>query len=163
MTPLLLAVLVSATPVVDSQPESPCDEKPALIAVKVMPNYAARLFNAEGAAAGFGLSAGVELRVTNWLALRSDVDFRKAGHTFDFLGVKLSLPEETWRPFASVSVSGDFPADKPGNSYLGATGALGLDVVLTRNFFVTAEARARTTREQPLTGAVVVGLGLAFL
>ena len=109
------------------------------------------------------MSAGVEVRLTDWFTLRSDVDFRKAGHTFDFLGVKVSLPRETWRPFASVSVSGDFPADKPGNSYLGATGAIGLDVVLSRNFFVTAEARARTTKEQPLTGAVVVGLGLAFL
>lgn len=163
MTPILLAVLLSANPVVEEQGEPPCDEGPALIAVKVMPNYSARFFSAEGSAAGFGLGAGVEVRLTDWFTLRSDVDFRKAGHTIDFLGVKLSLPGRTWRPFATVSVSGDFPADKPGNSYLGATGAIGLDVVLTRNFFVTAEARARTTKEQPLTGAVVVGLGLAFL
>jgi hypothetical protein len=46
------------------------------------------------------------------------------------------------RPFASVSVSGDDP-----------------ELLCV----VTAEARARTTKEQPLTGAVAVGLGLAFL
>ena len=163
MLSLLAAVMVASAPQVVEAQEAPCDDGPALIAVKVMPGYGARLFAQDGPSAGFGLSAGLEVRLTGWLALRSDVDFRRGGHSLDFLGIKLSLDRDTLRPFASLSVGGDFPAERIGNSWLALTGALGLDVALGRNFFLTAEARARTTKQQPLTGALLVGVGVAFL
>ncbi len=152
------------------KPAAAASDRPAFLAVKYMPGAAATVTLGESLALG-GLGAvhdvGVELRLSRWFALRSDVELRSGVRSWDALGAKVWLsPSGVLRPYASVSVSGTELAAQPGRLHIGVVGAAGLDLMLGRHFFLEAEARYRVApgdccREVPqLTG--LVGGGIAF-
>ena len=155
MLSLLMAVVVTSTPV-SVEEEADCEPVPLLAAV-LLP----------GARVGDGLSwAGsgyVEVRPFDWVSLRSGGEFSKQGYAIDFLGLKLSpLARARFRPYLAAAVSGDFPADREGQSYLGFAGAAGLDVSLASGFFLSAEGRVRVFRGTGLQGGAFAGLGFEF-
>lgn len=173
-------VVYTAPPMVYAQPApvvvqqraaKPADNRPGILAVKYMPGASAGIsliddmpeFND----VGFAHSPGVEVRLTRWLSLRSDLEFRQGGRTWDMLGVKGSLfPSSPVKPYASVSFGGNESYANPGKYSFGFAAAAGLDVFFGKHFFLEAEVRYRLTpgaccSEVPsLTG--VVGGGVAF-
>jgi hypothetical protein len=101
--------LVYAPPVVQAKAAPPPpDDRPNFLALKYMPGVSSNITTSNGdmsfGGPTFAHSPGVELRLTRWLSLRSDLEFRKEGRTWDMLGVKLSLlPNSPVKPYASVS------------------------------------------------------------
>ena len=160
-----------AAPVVVQQAPPVRDDRPGLLALKYMPGASSNISSTNGkpdfGAVGFAHSPGLELRLTRWLSLRSDLEFRQGGRTWDMLGVKLSLfPHSPVKPYASVSFSGNENYANPGKYSFGFAGAGGLDIFIGKTFFLEAEVRYRMTpgaccSEVPaLTG--LVGAGVAF-
>ncbi len=143
-------------------------EGPNHLAFKYMTGVLGDVSNGGLSVGGFGglTNLGAELRLARWIALRSDLEFRPNGRSIDFLGVKLWVDSDSaLRPYASVSVTGEHPASRPGSSYLGLVGAAGLDLFLGRTFFLEAEARVRTVHDccgESLLASGTVGGGLAF-
>lgn len=161
----------AAQVVVQRPAPAPRDDRPGFLALKYMPgvstNVSAPLGDVEFSQPTFAHSPGIELRLTRWLSLRSDLEFRKEGRTWDMLGVKLSLlPRSPVKPYISASFSGNEAYANPGRFSFGFAGAAGLDVMIGKYFFVEAEARYRMTpgsccSEVPsVTG--VIGGGVAF-
>lgn len=157
--------------VVVQKPQPVKDDRPGLLAIKYMPGVSTAVAAPDGQVQfgdpAFAHSPGVEVRLTRWLSLRSDLEFRKDSRTWDMLGVKLSLlPRSFIKPYASVSFSGNENLSNPGKFSFGFAGAAGVDVMFGKHFFLEAEARYRMTpgsccAEVPtLTG--VVGGGVAF-
>jgi len=152
-------------------PPAPVDDKPNFLALKYMPGVSSAISTTQGDAAfgtpSFTHSPGIEARLTRWLSLRSDLEFRREGRTWDMLGVKLSLlPNSPVKPYASVSFSGNENYSDPGKYSFGFVGAAGLDVMIGKYFFLEAEARYRVTpgaccsTVPSLTG--LIGGGVAF-
>lgn len=117
-------------------------------------------------ASSFAQSVGLELRLAEWAALRSDLELRPGGTSWDALGLKLSGPDKVLAPYFSVSASGSVSTSQPGRVQVGLMGALGLDLKLGRYFFLEAEARYRVApdaccRDVPqVTGTLGVGLAI---
>lgn len=171
----------SAPPIVYAQPQpvvvqqapapQPRDDRPGFLALKYMPGVSSEVSTVVGTAAfgtpTFAHSPGIELRLTRWFSLRSDLEFRSQGRTWDMLGVKLSpFPKSFLKPYASVSFSGNENYANPGRYSFGFAGAAGLDVMLGRYFFIEAEARYRMTpgsccSEVPSVVGMIGG-GVAF-
>lgn len=159
-------------PVVQARVAPPRTDRPGFLAIKYMPGVSTNPSMSENGgldfdATAFAHSPGLEVRLTRWLSLRSDLEFRKGGRTWDMLGVKLSLfPSSSIKPYASVSFSGNESYANPGKFSFGFAGAGGLDVFIGKTFFLEAEVRYRMTpgaccSEVPaLTG--VIGGGVAF-
>ncbi|HEY0880873.1 MAG TPA: hypothetical protein VGD87_05055 [Archangium sp.] len=170
--PMVYAAPVAVAPVVVQQKAAaPVDNRPGFLAVKYMPGASAGVSLLDGDLSvdtpSFAHSPGLELRLTRWLSLRSDLEFRKNGRTWDMLGVKGSLfPNSPVKPYASVSFAGNENYDNPGKYSFGFAAAAGLDVFFGKHFFLEAEVRYRVTpgaccSEVPsVTG--VVGGGVAF-
>jgi hypothetical protein len=165
------APMVVAAPVVQAKVAPPVRERPGFLALKYMPGASSDISINTGAFGfgdvGFAHSPGIELRITRWLSLRSDLEFRQGGRTWDMLGVKLSLfPSSPVKPYASVSFGANENYANPGKYSWGFVGAGGLDVFFGKHFFVEAEVRYRMTpgaccSEVPaLTG--LIGGGVAF-
>jgi hypothetical protein len=164
--------LVYAQPQVVVQAPAPKrEERPGFLAIKYMPGVSSNVSAPGGdvqfSTPNFAHSPGIELRLTRWLSLRSDLEFRMEGRTWDMLGVKLSLlPRSPVKPYISASFSGNENLANPGKYSFGFAGAAGLDVMIGKYFFLEAEARYRMTpgsccSEVPaLTG--VIGGGVAF-
>jgi hypothetical protein len=125
---------------------------------------------------GTALDLGLEFRLTRWLALRSDLEARSHGSlSWDLLGIKVNLPTPLVSPYASLSFSANVSNTQPSSDHLGLTGAVGLDLLFGRHFFVEAEvrARARGTQRDDLTPehaygtlpsvSALVSVGVAFL
>ncbi len=157
-----------AAPTVVTQFERRDPERPALLGLKYAPGANASIAWTDVVSAGspsFAQSVGLEFRATSWLALRSDLEFRAAGRSWDALGLKLSTPTMV-SPYISGSFSVSERLIEPGKYQVGAMAAVGLDVKLGRHFFIEGEVRYRVApgdccREQPqLTG--LVGAGVAF-
>lgn len=157
--------------VVQPKPARAERPRPGILAVKYMPGVSTNPSMTDGNldfdGTGFAHSPGLEVRLTRWLSLRSDLEFRQGGRTWDMLGVKLSLfPNSPVKPYGSVSFSGNESYANPGKYSFGFAGAGGLDIFLGKHFFLEAEVRYRMTpgnccSEVPaLTG--VVGGGVAF-
>jgi hypothetical protein len=157
--------------VVQPKPAPRESPRPGFLAVKYMPGVSTNPSMTDGEldfdGTGFAHSPGLEVRLTRWLSLRSDLEFRQGGRTWDMLGVKLSLfPNSPVKPYGSVSFSGNESYANPGKFAFGFAGAGGIDVFLGKHFFLEAEVRYRMTpgnccSEVPaLTG--VVGGGVAF-
>ncbi|MBL8916611.1 MAG: hypothetical protein JNM17_38275 [Archangium sp.] len=157
--------------VVVQKPQPARDDRPGFLALKYMPGMSTSVSIPDGdldfGTPSFAHSPGIELRLTRWLSLRSDLEFRKDSRTWDMLGVKLSLlPRSFIKPYASVSFSGNENLSNPGKFSFGFAGAAGVDVMIGKYFFVEAEARYRMSpgnccSEVPtLTG--VIGGGVAF-
>ncbi len=155
-------------PVVVAAPRVAEREGPNHLAFKYMTGVLGDVSNGLGSATGAGglSSLGAELRLSRWFALRSDFEQRGSGRSYDFLGVKLWLDNDSpFRPYASVSVTGEHPASRPGNSYLGLVGAAGVDLFLGRYLFLEAEARVRSVHDccgESLLASGTVGGGIAF-
>ncbi|MDP1822941.1 MAG: hypothetical protein Q8L48_06860 [Archangium sp.] len=160
-----------AAPVVQAKVARPQRERPGLLAVKYMPGVSTNPSMPDGSlefdGTGFAHSPGIEVRLTRWFALRSDLEFRQGGRTWDMLGVKLSLfPNSPVKPYGSVSFSGNENYQNPGKYSFGFAAAGGLDVFIGKHFFLEAEVRYRMTpgaccSDVPaLTG--LVGGGVAF-
>ena len=160
-----------AAPVVQATVAPPRDDRPGFLALKYMPGVSSNISASDQSLkfgdVGFAHSPGVELRLTRWLSLRSDLEFRQGGRTWDILGVKGSLfPSSSVKPYASVSFSGNENYQNPGKYSFGLAAAGGLDVFFGKHFFLEAEVRYRMTpgaccSEVPaLTG--VIGGGVAF-
>jgi hypothetical protein len=168
--PMVYAAPMVAAPVVQAKVVPPPDDRPGFLALKYMPGASTNIvanqaFNLDGV--GFAHSPGIELRLTRWFSLRSDLEFRQGGRTWDILGIKGSLfPHSPVKPYASVSFSGNENYANPGKFSFGFAGAGGLDVFIGKYFFLEAEVRYRMTpgaccSEVPaLTG--LVGGGVAF-
>ncbi len=173
------APVYSAPPIVYAQPvvvaaappPRPLRERPGFLAIKYMPGASSEIgTSASDPALGspsFAHSAGIELRIARWFALRSDLELRKSGRTWDMLGVKVSLfPNSIIKPYASVSFSGNEASANPGRFSFGLAAAGGVDLFIGRTFFLEAEVRYRVTpgnccSEVPaLTG--LIGGGVAF-
>lgn len=147
------------------------DNRPGFLAIKYMPGVSSTVALSNGEMSfggpGFAHSPGLELRLTRWLSLRSDLEFRKEGRTWDMLGVKLSLlPNSPLKPYASVAFSGNENYTNPGKYSFGFAGAAGLDLMLGKHFFIEAEARYRMTpgaccSDVPVVAGVIGG-GVAF-
>ena len=165
--------LIYAQPVqvVQARVVPPPSERPGFLAIKYMPGVSTNPSLTAGAIklddTGFAHSPGLELRLTRWLSLRSDLEFRQGGRTWDILGVKLSLfPNSPVKPYASVSFGGSENYANPGKYAFGLAAAGGLDFFFGKHFFLEAEARYRMTpgaccsSVPALTG--VVGGGVAF-
>ena len=161
-----------AAPVVQQRVAPPRNDRPGFLALKYMPGVSTNPSMTDNGvldfdATAFAHSPGLELRLTRWLSLRSDLEFRKGGRTWDMLGVKLSLPPNSpVKPYASVSFSGNENYANPGKYSFGFAAAGGLDVFIGKFFFLEAEVRYRMTpgaccSEVPaLTG--LIGGGVAF-
>lgn len=165
-------VVHAPAPQVVSRPAPREVERPALIGLKYTPGLSGA-FAASGDAASvsgvrFVHSAGLEARLSRWVALRSDVEFRNDSRSYDVLGAKLWLAGADWqvKPYLSASLSGTTTAARPNALVIGAMGAAGLDVFIGKHFFLEAELRYRALpggccAEVPqVTG--VVGAGVAF-
>lgn len=165
-------VVAAPAPVVVQQRAAPAaDSRPGFLALKYMPGVSSGVSLTDGQVnfdgVGFAHSPGIELRLTRWLSVRSDLEFRQSGRTWDMLGVKGSLfPTSPVKPYVSVSFAGNESYANPGKYSFGFAAAAGLDVFLGKHFFLEAEARYRVTpgaccAEVPsVTG--VVGGGVAF-
>ncbi|MDP3156226.1 MAG: hypothetical protein Q8N23_26355 [Archangium sp.] len=164
-------VAYANAPIVQAKVSKPKSDRPGILAVKYMPGVSTNPTMVDGeldfSGTGFAHSPGLEVRLTRWLSLRSDLEFRQQGRTWDMLGVKLSLfPNSPVKPYASVSFSGNESYANPGAFSFGFAGAGGLDVFFGKHFFLEAEVRYRMTpgnccSDVPaLTG--VVGGGVAF-
>lgn len=152
-------------PAVAQASEKPASRQPAFLGVSY-------LFGVGGVTEGGhgDLDAvhtlGVEGRIRNWFALRSDLEFRENSRSWDIIGVKFWLPTRTFKPFVStsVSVSSLYGSDEPTRWSMVASG--GLDVWLGRHFFLEAQVSYRRVpdlccgTEPRVTGSV--GAGLAF-
>jgi hypothetical protein len=139
----------------------------AHVAVKYSPGLSVDLGGQNPVSVGPLHSLGVELRLAEWLALRSDLVLRPSGASWDALGLKVSVPSRVLAPYASVSLSGSGTATQPGRLQVGLVGALGLDLKLGRHFFFQAEVHYRVLpdaccREVPQV-AGTIGAGIAFL
>ena len=167
------APTVAVAPIAVVQPKpAPVERpRPGFLALKYMPGVSTSPTLQNGDFdfndTGFAHSPGLELRLTRWLSLRSDLEFRQTGRTWDMLGVKLSLfPNSPVKPYGSVSFGASESYANPGAFAFGFAGAGGIDVFLGRHFFLEAEVRYRMTpgaccSEAPaLTG--VIGGGVAF-
>jgi hypothetical protein len=160
MSPLLAVTLLAAAPLEVDEAACPPDAEAEvpLLAVVALPGYQFQERNA-----GFAGALGVEVRLLPWLALRSGYEWRKSGHVIDFLGPKLTpFPHWRVRPFGGLGVAGVFPDSRPGESFLAATVAAGLDVSLGAGFFLSGEGRARFLATGP-QASVAIGLGFEFL
>lgn len=162
-------VAAPAAPVVTASAERTERDRPNFLALKYLPGLATSIGPGEPfSVGGIGhqASVGAELRFTRWFALRSDAEFRPDGHSYDFLGVKLTMDKDSpLRPYVSASVTGEFPVAKPGNSYLGLVGGVGLDLFLGKYFFLEAEGRLRSVHSCCGVGpqaSASVGGGVAF-
>lgn len=163
--------VVTPAPVVRAKPAPPRNDRPGFLALKYMPGASSDISLGAGRVGfdtvGFAHSPGIEFRLTRWLSLRSDLEFRQGGRTWDMLGVKLSLfPRSPVKPYASVSFGANENYLNPGKFSFGLAGAAGLDVFLGRYFFLEAEVRYRATpgaccSDVPSLTAVVGG-GVAF-
>ncbi len=164
-------VVYVAPPVVVAQPGPVKDGRPGMFAIKYMPGASSTLYlgpdSLEVGRIGFAHSLGLELRLTRWLSLRSDLEFRRRSRTWDIMGIKLSLfPHSPVKPYASVSFAGNENYSNKGQYSFGFAGAGGLDVFLGKTFFLEAEVRYRMTPSSccvdapALTG--LVGGGVAF-
>lgn len=153
--------------VVQRPPEPPAPPSPPFLAVKWMPGVSSVVAGGQSLVVGqpaFAHSPGLELRVNRWFTVRADAEFRQNGRSWDFIGAKLQpFPGSPVRPYASGSLSVSETPNAPVS--FGATGAVGLDLYLSRNFFIEAEARYRVVPgccgdEHRLAG--VIGAGVAF-
>jgi hypothetical protein len=164
-------VYAQPAPVVVQKVAAPRDNRPGFLAIKYMPGVSSGVSLIDGDldfdTPAFAHSPGLELRLTRWLSLRSDLEFRRTGRTWDMLGVKGSLfPTSPVKPYASISFAGNENYSNPGKYSFGFAAAAGLDVFFGKHFFLEAEVRYRVTpgdccSEVPsLTG--VVGGGVAF-
>jgi hypothetical protein len=156
-------------------PEEPW--RPGRVALKYSPNYAGTLVTSPsevGLSGGsFSHGLGLEVRLSRWFALRTDVDFSRGRRTFDALGAKLWLAGGEWRvkPFISGGLSLTQLDARPQGVWVGYYGSAGLDIFVGKHLFFTAEARYRPMPEScgcsATTAAVhqvsgVVGVGVAF-
>lgn len=164
-------VATAPVPVVVQPAPRPKDDKPNFLALKYMPGFSSNISTPDGkidfSTPQFAHSPGVEFRLTRWLSLRSDLEFRSDSRTWDVLGVKGSLfPRSPVKPYASVSFAVSENLKNPGKFSLGFSAAAGMDIFIGKYFFLEAEARYRMTpgsccSEVP-TLAVVAGGGVAF-
>lgn len=149
--------------------QRPVDPAPAHLGLKYLGGGAALLdwsddVNLTGL--GYSHSIGLEGRLTRWFALRSDLEWRPDGRSFDLIGAKLWTPTRTFKPFISASLSMSESYALPGVKHWGVVGAAGLDIWLGKHFFLSAEARYRVSpgdccRSEPhLTGLVGAGFAL---
>ena len=104
-------VIANAPLVVQAKPVAPKRDRPGILAVKYMPGVSTNPSMPDGDlqfdGTAFAHSPGLEVRLTRWLSLRSDLEFRQGGRTWDMLGVKVSLfPNSPVKPYALVSFSG---------------------------------------------------------
>jgi len=145
-------------------PPPPRREEP-LLAVKALGGVSG-LVNSSDAPSdqpGFSGMIGAEFRLTRWLALRSDLDFRPNGISWDAAGLKLRAP---WflSPYISVGATLGF---SNGHLALGPVGAAGLDLHLGRHFFLEVEGAYRVSPGEQLRrggqASLMAGLGWAFL
>ncbi len=159
-------VVVAAPAVVDEPPPGP-----SLIALKYMPGAAANVgfkdgFEPRVEGLAFSQSAGVEVRLGRFFALRSDGELRQDGRSWDVIGAKLSLfPSSIVRPYASASLSLSDSPRLPGAIHVSVMGAGGLDIAIGRHFFIEGEIRYRRVpgccgEEGRVTA--LVGAGVAF-
>lgn len=111
---------------------------------------------------GFAGMLGVEYRLTSWLSLRSDVDFRPNGISWDALGLKLRIP---WfiAPYVSVSAT---LGQAEGAFTVGPVGAAGFDLRLGRSVYLELEGAYRISPGEQVRRAgqysVMAGIGWAF-
>ncbi len=170
--PVPVMAPVAAPPPVVVQPQRPRDDnKPNFLAIKYMPGFSSAISTPDGkvdfSTPTFAHSPGLEMRLTRWLSLRSDLEFRKESRTWDVLGVKGSLfPRSPVKPYASVSFAINENLKNPGKYSFGFSAAAGMDIFIGKYFFLEAEARYRMSpgnccSEVP-TLAVVGGAGVAF-
>lgn len=169
--PVPVVVPVAPAPVVVQPAPRPVDNKPNFLALKYMPGFSSNIGSTDGkvdfSTPQFAHSPGVEFRLTRWLSLRSDLEFRKSSRTWDALGVKGSLfPRSPVKPYASVSFAISENLANPGKYSFGFAAAAGMDIFIGKYFFLEAEARYRMSpgsccSEVP-TLAVVAGGGVAF-
>lgn len=177
--------MVQAPPVVVQQPApppqvvtrtvtvtQPAPERPALIGLKYTPGLSG-VFTASSSSVGFSgarftHSAGLEARLSRWVALRSDVELRNDSRSFDVIGAKVWLAGADWKvkPYLSASLSGTMADSRPNALSIGVVGAGGVDVFFGKHFFLEAEVRYRAlpgsccTEVPQVTG--VAGAGVAF-
>jgi hypothetical protein len=165
------APVAAPPPVVVQQQRPRDDSKPNFLAIKYMPGFSSAISTPDGkvdfSTPTFAHSPGLEMRLTRWLSLRSDLEFRKESRTWDVLGVKCSLfPRSPVKPYASVSFAINENLKNPGKYAFGFSAAAGMDIFIGKYFFIEAEARYRMSpgnccSEVP-TLAVVGGAGVAF-
>ncbi|MGV3623684.1 MAG: hypothetical protein ACO1OB_22890 [Archangium sp.] len=169
--PVVYATPAPAPVVVQQRAVKPERPRPGFLALKYMPGVSSTVAAPDGhiefGQPGFTHSPGLEFRLARWFSLRSDLEFRQQGWTWDMLGAKVSLfPSSPVKPYASVSASMNENHANPGKFSFGFAAAAGLDVFFGKHFFLEAEARYRMTpgaccTEVPtLTG--VIGGGVAF-
>lgn len=168
---------VVAAPVVATAPvavaSAPSEEAaptgPSLIAIKYLPGVSSSVTMGDSLVVdriAFTQTAGIEVRLGRYFALRTDGELRNDGRSLDLLGLKLALlPGSMLRPYGSVSLSLSDSPSLPGKIQVGLMGAAGLDLYFGRHFFIEAEVRYRKVpsccREEPrFTG--LVGAGVAF-
>ncbi len=166
-------VIVAPTPVVVNRAvPAPAVEGPALIAIKYTPGFSG-LFTGFTGAPGFSTarfthSGGLEARLGRWVALRSDVEFRKDSRSYDVIGAKLWLAGADWKlkPYVSASLSGTVVDERPNALQIGVVGAAGLDIFFGKHFFLEAEVRYRSLPDACCTNVpqltAVAGAGVAF-
>lgn len=164
---LVVAALVASPAVafeeVDCVVEAPEPAEP-LMAVKLLGGGSGVVNTTSAKSDQPGLSGmlGVEVRLTEWLAVRSDLDLRANGVSWDVAGLKLRGP---WflSPYFSVSATVGLTG---GHFSLGPVGAAGLDLRLGRHFFLELEGAFRVSPGETLRRAgqvsVMAGLGYAF-
>jgi hypothetical protein len=113
---------------------------------------------------GINHTIGIEIRPANWFAVRSDLELRPAGASWDIIGAKLSIPSRFFRPFASVSLTSSMATAE--KIAFGITGSAGVDLFFGKHFFIEAEARYRVLPsgccEVPGVVSGSVGAGLAL-
>ena len=142
---------------------------PARLALKYMPGMSSHLgFDQGFEVGGFGFTqtAGIELRLGRFFALRTDGELRQDGRSLDVLGLKFALlPNHRLRPYGSVSLSLSDAPNTGNRIHVGLVGAAGLDLYFGRHFFIEAEVRYRRVPgccadEGRLTA--LIGAGVAF-
>jgi hypothetical protein len=164
-------VVVQPAPPVRVETRTVTVTQPAL-GLKYTPGLSG-IFTASSSSVGFSgarftHSAGLEARLSRWVALRSDVELRNDSRSFDVIGLKVWLAGGDWKvkPYVSASLSGTMADSRPNALSVGVVGAGGVDVFFGKHFFLEAEVRYRAlpgsccTEVPQLTG--VVGGGVAF-
>lgn len=144
-------------------------EGPSHLAIKYLPGLSSSVVLNDVLAVGrprLAHSLGLEFRFNHWFALRSDLEMRSAGRSWDVAGLKFSLPIPVLSPYVSASVSASEAYREPGRYQFGAVAAAGLDLKFGRHFFIEAEGRYRVApgdccREEPQLSALI-GAGVAF-